>query len=1002
MDMKKLFSVLIIIGVLGIFAYMVFADFSGLGVTVVSPTGDENYSGTLILNATTNSTLTTTNSTNATFFFYNASTGVLVYNITFENATDNDSRFNTTIDTTDTGLNLSDGTYNLTVNVTNSTDVHIQNDSITEVQIDNTAPSVTINTPLPDTFLGTGTTSLVFNVTVTDTGSGVFTVINLSNSSETNETASQVGNGTEREFNRTVVVGELVEGNNTLTVAINDTIITANGGANLNNSENVTVWLDTALPTVDLISPENYTWTTDTTPALTFNFTDDTSPNATCELIVDDTTVATNTTVLNDTGAGIILSPDSALTIGEHDWTVNCTDLGDNTAMSSANYTIDVVEAPTLTLPTNVTYIGATGATNYTAGGTNFTFNFSSDIVANDVTNNTSSCELFIVNASSGDVANGVNRTTYNGTSTTIANNQTLVLGGEITWYVNCTYNSTVITSDVYTVLVDVTAPTVSLDDTQYLQNYTWTTDTTPDLVYNFTDGASPNASCELFINETGYGTGYNINSTVLNDTQTTVTVNDTLSVGTYTWYVNCTDLGNNVGTSLDTTNFFNLEVVNPIAVTGRVNNSWTNETKAGNETFTFTYASRLTNGNGTNDNSAVSCDLYIANNSAVFLANGVNTTTLNNTATTIRNNQTIYATGSDTGNTINSYWLANWTINCTFNGSDITQVVDDAYFNLNLDNITPSTPTLSKNTVSSSSSTLVIDLSTSTDVDSCEDTDPDTSIEEVSNGNWQVTKGGLNANSAYDFQIICDDRADNSVQSLQSSFTTDEETGGGGSGGAGGGSSSSAVGDFAQTTWASINEGETATIEVENGEIGVTDVSFTVEEKTYGAWVKVERIASLPSTVDAYSGQVYKNIKISATNVEKVMKDTATIDFKVAKSWLSENSIGRNNVVLLRYTDDAWTELETGVVSDDDTFVYYTAEAPGFSYFVIAEKVGSAPVTAEEEVRTEAPPTVGEAVEEAAEVVAETAKSSAIWLIPLIVLVVVAVLLYFYWRRRS
>jgi len=65
------------------------------------------------------------------------------------------------------------------------------------------------------------------------------------------------------------------------------------------------------------------------------------------------------------------------------------------------------------------------------------------------------------------------------------------------------------------------------------------TSDNTPD--FNFTvSGAENNYSCELFLNNVGYGE----NSSVLNNTPTVITVNSSLSVGTYDWYINCTSKG--------------------------------------------------------------------------------------------------------------------------------------------------------------------------------------------------------------------------------------------------------------------------------------------------------------------------------------------------------------------------------------------------------------------------------------------------------------------------
>jgi len=68
--------------------------------------------------------------------------------------------------------------------------------------------------------------------------------------------------------------------------------------------------------------------------------------------------------------------------------------------------------------------------------------------------------------------------------------------------------------------------------------NGTATCDPTPD--FSFTvSGNKPSYSCELFINNIGYGT-----ATANNNTATIITANQSLSNGTYYWYINCTAEG--------------------------------------------------------------------------------------------------------------------------------------------------------------------------------------------------------------------------------------------------------------------------------------------------------------------------------------------------------------------------------------------------------------------------------------------------------------------------
>jgi len=67
--------------------------------------------------------------------------------------------------------------------------------------------------------------------------------------------------------------------------------------------------------------------------------------------------------------------------------------------------------------------------------------------------------------------------------------------------------------------------------------NGTSTADTAPEVMFNFTGGYA-SAACQLFSGVAGYG----LDASVLNETNTNITVNDTLADGIYEFYINCTN----------------------------------------------------------------------------------------------------------------------------------------------------------------------------------------------------------------------------------------------------------------------------------------------------------------------------------------------------------------------------------------------------------------------------------------------------------------------------
>ena len=239
---------------------------------------------------------------------------------------------------------------------------------------------------------------------------------------------------------------------------------------------------------------------------------------------------------------------------------------------------------------------------------------------------------------------------------------------------------------------------------------------------------------------------------------------------------------------------------------------------------------------------------------------------------------------------------------------------------------------------------------------------------------------------------------------------------GGGGGGGSGGGVSTGVANQFEKKVWTSLNKGETATITTKDGELGVTQVQFTAREATYGVTLQVEKVATLPTTITGVTQKVYKYVKITQSNVDKAIDGVAKIDFKVTKDWLKQNNLGKEQVVLYRNVDNKWTALKTTVGADDGTYVSYTAETPGFSYFAIGQ--GAATVAApaaskvaegkKESGATPSAPSTSEAgattaqatpVSEA-EQAATTGTSTWVWIV-FVLAIGVVVLVVYWWLKK-
>src|SRR3989344_5027285 len=295
MKRKTLFGSIAVL-IVSLLTLMVYAsggigEIIGLGtiqpILVGSPTAGDNISGsynfTVIIEQ-----VNSTGISNVTISFNasNASNGanptgrnaLSLYNITLINNSVNQSRFNTTFDTT----LVPDGRYNLTVVATNNTGGY--NDTIlTELTVDNTKPNATKNVTNANYDINNHTMALnttstyytnrTFNITAADSMTGVQN-ITLSfnngsigpafNFSVNNSGGAASSNNANNNWYFSYNLSTLRAGEHTVTVIAND------WAGNTNRSEVITFTIN---------SPPNVSWNTIgganyslTTSNITFNF----------------------------------------------------------------------------------------------------------------------------------------------------------------------------------------------------------------------------------------------------------------------------------------------------------------------------------------------------------------------------------------------------------------------------------------------------------------------------------------------------------------------------------------------------------------------------------------------------------------------------------------------------------------------------------------------------------------------------------------------------------
>ena len=231
---------------------------------------------------------------------------------------------NTTLpDCSNTSFTASEGSNTVTVYANNS--AGNQNSSSATFTVETSAPSLTIQNPVNNSFSSSANIPLDYSVSDSNLQSCWYTInggdsVPLPDCSNTSFTASV--------------------GSNTVTVYANDS-------AGNVNSSTAAFTVETIPPSVSLNSPANLSLSN--VSSVTFNFTavDNFSTIMSCSIYLDGILNQTNASTLNNTATLFIISgiPD-----GNHSWYVQCRDNANNTGTSAtSSFAIDTT-APLITI----------------------------------------------------------------------------------------------------------------------------------------------------------------------------------------------------------------------------------------------------------------------------------------------------------------------------------------------------------------------------------------------------------------------------------------------------------------------------------------------------------------------------------------------------------------------------------------------------------------------------------------------------------------------------
>ncbi len=90
------------------------------------------------------------------------------------------------------------------------------------------------------------------------------------------------------------------------------------------------------------------------------------------------------------------------------------------------------------------------------------------------------------------------------------------------------------------------------------------------------------------------------------------------------------------------------------------------------------------------------------------------------------------------------------------------------------------------------------------------------------------------------------------------------------------------------------------------------------------------------PSWVGAPDGKVHSFVSV-ATSIDQDDLGAVDIEFTLPEGWLKENAVHKSDVVLSRWVDGEWMDLETEVIGNS-SMITFKASSPGLNLFALRD----------------------------------------------------------------
>jgi len=139
------------------------------------------------------------------------------------------------------------------------------------------------------------------------------------------------------------------------------------------------------------------------------------------------------------------------------------------------------------------------------------------------------------------------------------------------------------------------------------------------------------------------------------------------------------------------------------------------------------------------------------------------------------------------------------------------------------------------------------------------------------------------------------------------------------------------------------IKPGETGAFSF-GGSLAIRAIKLTAKEEILSSKITIEWISE-DKVTEKIIGPAYHYEEVTSSQFDNSHLDESQIEdvilsFRVRDDWMDEYNVGANTVVLKRYVNGKWVNLETEIVGSDGRYHYFEAKSPGLSYFAIGNLV--------------------------------------------------------------